>query len=133
MRSVDRNSQWFQQDGATPHPFNASLQWLEKHFLRRIISRRTDNEWASHNPDMSPPDFYLWEFLKNNVFQNNSRSITDLKKEITKKIREILKEEYRRVIDNFSGRVQVCLQRAERHLEYVLYLKLDIILTQILG
>lgn len=120
MRGVDRDSQWFQQDGATPHTSNASLGWLEQHFPGRIISRRTDNEWAPHSPDMSPPDFYLWGFLKDNVYTDNPNTVAALKREITKKIRAITQEECKRVIDNFSRRVQVCLQRAGRHLEHVM-------------
>ena len=29
---VDRDEEWFQQDGATPHTARASLDWLERHF-----------------------------------------------------------------------------------------------------
>ena len=120
MRGVDRDSQWFQQNGATSHTSNPKLQWLEQHFPGRIISRRTHNEWASHSPDKSPPNFYLWGFLKDNVYQNDPWLITNLKKEIAERIREILKEEYSQVIDSFSRRVLFCLQIAGPHLECVL-------------
>ena len=43
-RGVDRDSQWFQQNGATPHTSNVNLHWLDQHFPGRIISRRIDNE-----------------------------------------------------------------------------------------
>ena len=34
------NRQWFQQDGATPHTTNVSIEWLKQHFKKRIVSRR---------------------------------------------------------------------------------------------
>ena len=93
---------------------------LEQHFPGRIISRKTENEWAPHSPDMSPPDFYLWRILKYSVYKDNPRTTAALKTEITKKIREALNEECSRVIDNFSRRVLLCLQRGGRHLEHML-------------
>lgn len=44
-------TQWFQQDGATPH------------------------NWA----DFNPLDFFLWGYAKDNVYQNNPGSIPVLK------------------------------------------------------
>ena len=59
QRRVVRAEQWFQQDGATPHTSNDSLNWLRQLFPDRLISRRYDPEWAPHSPDLTPPDFYL--------------------------------------------------------------------------
>ena len=69
---------------------------------------------------MNPPDFYLWGYAKDRVYENNPRTIADLKLEITRVIRAIPAEECSRVIDNFGRRVQVCLQRHGGHLEHVL-------------
>ena len=78
-RRVVRAEQWFQQDGATPHTSNDSLNWLRQLFPDRLISRRCDPEWAPHSPDLNPPDFCLWGYLKDNVFTNNPQTISDLK------------------------------------------------------
>jgi len=40
-------------------------------------------EWAPHSPDLNPPDFYLWGFLKDNVYQGNPQTIEELKTAIT--------------------------------------------------
>ncbi|GFN76491.1 transposable element tc3 transposase [Plakobranchus ocellatus] len=110
-RGINRAEQWFQQDGATPHTSNESLTWLRQRFPDRLISRRCDPEWAPHSPDLCPPDFYLWGYLKDNVYINNPQTISDLKAVITQKIRQIPREECVRVIGNFTRRLQVCLQR----------------------
>lgn len=119
-RGVVRASQWFQQDGATPHTANETIAWLRQRFEERLISRRCDVEWAPHSPDLNLPDFYLWGFLKDNVYQGNPQTIEELKTAITAKIRAIPKEECIKMIQNFARRVQVCLQRNGGHLEHIL-------------
>ena len=119
-KGMDRDQQWFQQDGATPHTSNVSLAWLREWFDDRLISRRCDVEWAAHSPDVNPPDVYLWGYLKDNVYENNPQAIGELKAAITGKIRQIPKEECARIFDNFARRVQVCLQHRGQHLEHIL-------------
>ena len=106
-RGFERDGQWFQQDGATPHTSNETLQWLRKRFGDRLISRRCEIEWAPHSPDLNPPDFYLWGYLKDNVYENNPQTIPELKRAITGRIRRISVEECVWVIDNFANRIYV--------------------------
>lgn len=117
---VNRAAQWFQQDGATPHTSRESLNWLRDHFEDRVISNRLPIVWAPHSPDLNPADFYLWGYLKDNVYTERPDTIEDLKAAITAQIRRITKEECQRVIDNFERRIQICLERNGRHLEHVL-------------
>ena len=119
-RGVSRAAHWFKQDGATPHTANDSLAWLQQRFPGRLISRRCDPEWSPHSPDLNPPDFYLWGYLKDNVYTENPQTIPDLKEAISATVRAIPKEESVRVIENFARRIQVCLQRRGAHLEHVL-------------
>ena len=115
--------------GATPHTTNDSLAWLRERFKDRLISRKCEIEWAAQSPALNtppprpsplPPYFYLWGYLKVNVYENNPETICELKAAITAKIREIPKEECVRVIDNFARCMQVCLQRRGCHVEHIL-------------
>ena len=119
-RGIDRDEQWFWQDGDHLHTTNDSLAWLRERFKDRLISRKCEIEWAAQSPDLNPPYFYLWGYLKDNMYENNPQTIGELKAAITAKIREIPKEECVRVIDNFARRMQVCLQRRRCHLEHIL-------------
>ena len=56
------------------------------------------------------PDFYLWGFLKDHVYENHPQSTAELKVTITQKIRAIRKEECVKVIDNFTCWPQMCLE-----------------------
>ena len=99
---VHQEEQWFQQDSATPHTANINMEWLDHRFAGRLISRRHVLEWLLHSPDLNPPDFYLWGFLKNHVYQNNPQTIAELKVAIIEQIHGITREECVRVIDNFA-------------------------------
>jgi hypothetical protein len=54
-RCIDRDEQWFRQDGAIPHTTNDSLAWLRERFKDRLISRKCEIEWVAHSPDLNPP------------------------------------------------------------------------------
>ena len=90
----------------------------DENFLENVWF--SDEARAPHSPDLNPPDFYLWGFLKDNVYQGNPQTIEELKTAITANIRAIPKDECVKVIDNFVRRVQVCLQRNGGHLEHIL-------------
>ena len=83
-------------------------------------SRSCETEWAAHSPDLNPPDFFLWGYLKDNIYENNPQTIPELKRAITTKIRVIAVDECVRVIDNFARRLQMCLQRCGAYLEHIL-------------
>lgn len=70
------NSQtWFQQDAATCHTSNPSMDVKKEMFPNKVISKRGNIEWPPRSPDLSPPDFFLWGFLKDKVYSNNPKTI----------------------------------------------------------
>ena len=118
---VDMNTVIYQQDGATPHTSNVSLEYLRRYFPgNRLISRRTDNPWPAHSPDLSPPDFFLWGYLKERVYHNNPQTIDALKENIRREIRKIPREMLDRVINNFNVRVAAVIQRRGAWIEHVI-------------
>ena len=72
----------FQHDGAPPHTSKLPLDRLKTHFNNRVISRKTDFEWAPHSPDLSPPDFFLWGCLKDRVYKTNLQTIGEMERNI---------------------------------------------------
>ena len=92
-RGVHRKEQWFQQDDATPHTANTTMEWLDRRFAGRLISRRRIPEWSLHSPDLNPPDFCLWVFLKDVGYKNNPQTIAELKVAITQQIYGIARKE----------------------------------------
>ena len=54
----------FQQDGATCHTAEATLDVLRPVFEDRIICRRVDVIWPTRSWDLIPLDYYLWGAAK---------------------------------------------------------------------
>ena len=97
---------WFQQDGASSHTSNLSRDWRKENFGGRVISLKTDFERASNSPDLSPPDFFLWGYLKDRVYAGKPRTITELKEAIREEMRAITNSVCKKVMNNFVLRLK---------------------------
>lgn len=112
--------QWFQQDGATPHVANDTLELLKKEFAERVISRKTDCIWAPHSPDLNPCDFFLWGHVKSKIYANAHENLAQLRGEIRRVIRRVTPDMCAHTIQHFQQRVRLCLQRDGGHFEQLL-------------
>ena len=120
-QGVDMNIVIYQQDGATPHCSNISLEYLRRYFPGdRLISRRPDNPWPTHSPDLSLADYFFWGYLKERVYANNPQTIEALKANIRQEIRRIPLDMCDRVIRNFNVRVATVIQRRGAWIEHVI-------------
>jgi hypothetical protein len=63
-----------QQDGALPHFHREIRRFLNEHLPRRWIGLSIQTidlpleEWSPRSPNVTPCDFFLWEYFKNLVF-----------------------------------------------------------------
>ena len=73
-----------------------------------------------HSPDLNPPDYFLWGYLKDRVYQDNPPTIERLKENIKREIRRIPGEMLERVIDNFNVRVAAVIQQRGAWIEHVI-------------
>ena len=115
------NTVVFQQDKAPPHCSNRTLEFLRLYFPGdRLISRRTDNPWPPYSPDLNPPDYFLWGYLKDRVYENNPQTTEVLKDNIRREIRWIPQEMLSRVVDNFNVRVAAVIQRRGAWIKHII-------------
>ena len=63
---------------------------LEDRFGGKIVSFKTPNVWAPHFADLSPLEYFLWGYCKDNVYVNNPEAIDLLKSNVTHHMRSIL-------------------------------------------
>ena len=83
IEEEDIGNIWFQQqDGATCHTAEATLDVLRPVFLNRIISRRADVVWSHRSCDLIPFDYYL-------CYADNPETIGALNDNICEAIDEI--------------------------------------------
>ncbi len=93
----DERYVWFQQDGATAHTAEKTMDILAKFFEYTIISK---GRWLAKSPDHTPPGFFLWAYFKNNVYRNKSRSVEELKMEEEVQIRATDKNTCKPIFEN---------------------------------
>ena len=64
IEEKDIGNIWFQQDGATCHIAEVTLDVLRPVFEDRIISRRADVVWPPRCCDLTPLNYFLWGAVK---------------------------------------------------------------------
>ena len=77
---------YFQQDGATSHTSHASMAEIQSFFGDGVISMGL---WPPRSSDLTPPDYFLWGYLKGRVYQNKPRTIVALKANINEEIQAL--------------------------------------------
>ena len=60
---------FFQQDGATSHTAGDSMAAVRNLFPNHVISRCGDITWPARSANHSACDFFLWGYLKSQVFK----------------------------------------------------------------
>lgn len=113
----DERMCWLQQDNATCHTSNETMALLRQFFEDRIISKGI---WPPRSPDLSPCDYFLWGYLKGKVYENNPRTVQDLKNNIKRAVDEMPQSVLRRVSTSLCKRVNLCIQMDGGHFEHLL-------------
>ena len=60
-----------------------NIWFLDATFPNRWIGRDGPTPWPPRSPDITPLDFFLWGYVKDNVFSTPVPDITNLKARIT--------------------------------------------------
>ncbi|KAJ4442689.1 hypothetical protein ANN_04278 [Periplaneta americana] len=117
LDDVELSQGYFQQDGATCHTSNESMELIASFFDDRIISR---NLWPPRSPDLITPNFFLWGYLKDRVYATRPQTLDDMKHNITQEIQAIDNRVLQRVASNMERRVELCLMQDEGHFQHLL-------------
>jgi hypothetical protein len=62
----------FMQTGAPPHFANSIRARLDTKFLGRWLGRRRPREWPARSPVLTPCDFFLWGWAKDEVYRSKT-------------------------------------------------------------
>ncbi|GFY24667.1 putative transposable element [Trichonephila clavipes] len=66
---------WFQQDGATCHTARATIDLLKDTFGDRLISRFGPVNWPPRSCDLTPLDYFLWDYVKSLVYALHNSTV----------------------------------------------------------
>ena len=90
----------------------------------RIILRNSEMYWPSpRSPDLTPPDYFLWGYLKKRVHINKPHIIQQLKDNICAEIRGMQPELLSAVMENAVERARLCEAINGGHLSSIIFHK----------
>lgn len=117
LNNVERDKLIFQQDGAPPH-FNATVrQWLNENYPE-WIGRGGTVAWPARSPDLTPMDFFVWGFFKQEVYSTPVNSEEELRGRIglaAQRLREKLS--FKVTVGAMRKRARACVRKEGRHFE----------------
>jgi hypothetical protein len=90
---------------------------LKQFFDDRIISK---NLCPQRSLDLTPPDYFLWGYLKQVVYSNRPQTVEDLKQNTEIAISIISKETLQKVVRNMVTRVNTCYAENGGHFQHLL-------------
>ena len=102
---------WFQQDVATCHTANVTIDLLRTVFKNRIISRNSDINWPPWSCDLTPMDYFLWGAVEDKCYANHPETIEAIKHEIEVAIHRIEAQTIKNVLQNWVDRMRYCRAR----------------------
>ena len=88
---------------------------------KKKASRFGDVPWPPGLPDLSACDFYLWGYLKSNVYVRKPRIVDDLKVSIREEIATVPQEMLVNVMQNFEKRLRTCVRQEGRHIFDIIF------------
>ena len=121
LDDLGMQNMWFQQDGATPHTARETMAILTEAFPGRLISRNGDISWPPRSPDLTPPDFFLWGYLKGKVYINKPNTLQELKNNIIAEINGITADVLQNVTENTVKSIRMCIVNDGKHLEDIIF------------
>lgn len=112
---------WFQQDGATAHTAQDTIDVLKAAFPGRLISRFGDLRWPARSPDLTALDFFLWGFLKSRVYVSRPQTLEALKENIRQECESLSPEVLGKVIKNALKRANMVINAGGGHLADIIF------------
>jgi len=107
---------WFQQDNAPAHTSKKALKHLEMYFGYRVISQGL---WPARSPDLTPPDFFLWGYLKDRVFENKPLTLMHLRENIVHELSKISPQVLKHVFSSVLDRANLCISANGMHFQHL--------------
>lgn len=110
----------FMQDGAPPHYHREVRNYLNQAYPNRWISRAGPIAWPARSPDLNPCDYFLWGYVKNEVYQGD---IVENEMVLWERIQHCFDslrgnpEMLSRATQDISRRLQFCLANNGQHFE----------------
>ena len=117
IKKEDIGNIWFQQDGATCHTTETTLNVLRPVFE----DPRSDVVCPPQSCDLTPLDYYLWGAVKDKCYADKPKTIDALKDNIREAIGEIQLHTIDNVLKNWIDHVGYCMASQGSHLNEIIF------------
>ncbi|KAJ4445398.1 hypothetical protein ANN_07203 [Periplaneta americana] len=98
----------------TDDNFSMRGDTLEKAFIAKPTTRSSYLlAWTPNSPDLTPPDFFIWGFVKDIVYSQKPTNIDDLRVKITQAFQQITLLMLQRTWAELHHRYELCRQMKE--------------------
>ncbi|GFW05909.1 transposable element Tc3 transposase [Trichonephila clavipes] len=112
---------WFQQDGATCHTARATIDLLKDTFVDRLISRFGPVNWPPRSCDLTPLDYFLWNYVKSLVYADKPKMLDHLEDNIRRVIADIRPQMLEKVIENWTSRLDYIRASRDSHMPEIIF------------
>ncbi|XP_025422960.1 uncharacterized protein LOC112692505 [Sipha flava] len=109
---------FFQHNGALAHNAITVRRYLNQIFSNRWIGTNGVVPWPARSPDLTPLDFFLWEYLKTVVYADSPVNLQDLKNKIQVACDILSENQIKTAISTeFLRRLESCLEHNGKNFE----------------
>ena len=105
-------------DGTPPHFALSVRAWLDQKFLERGLGRRGSHEWPARSPDLTPCDFFLWGWAKEEVYQAKPHTMEKLEARIRNVITSVPHEFLQKTVHSIPSRLRKLVVAAGTYIEF---------------
>ncbi|GFX02411.1 putative LOC100569746 [Trichonephila clavipes] len=102
LNNHDVQELWFQQDGSTCHTARATIDLLKDTFGDHLISRFGHVNWPPRPCNLTPLDYFLWNYVKSLVYADKPQTLDHLEDNIRRVIADIRPQMLEKVIENWT-------------------------------
>jgi hypothetical protein len=106
------------QDGAPPHFALDVRDWLDRHFPGRWLGRRGPHERPARSPDLTPCDFFLWGWPKEEVYRTKPTTLNELEDRIRHVLTNVPQEFLQKSVETIPRRLQTLVQNVGAYVEF---------------
>jgi len=108
----------FMHDGAPPHFALIVHPWLDQNFPGRWLGRRGPHEWPARSPDLTPCDFFLWGWTKEDVYRAKPHTMEHLEDRIRNVITKVPHDFPQKTVNSIPGRLRKLVDAAGAYIEF---------------
>ncbi|GFV52096.1 putative LOC100569746 [Trichonephila clavipes] len=106
---------------ATCHTARATIDLLKDTFGDRLISRFGPVNWPPRSCDLTPLDYFLWDYINSLVYADKPQTLDHLEDNIRRVIADIRPQMLEKVIENWTSRLDYIRASRDSHMPEIIF------------